>query len=467
MCDVCADITAFAEWDRAFINSLPDSSFAVIEPAYKRGETDNKNARHLPHHNKDGGGISDKNLDLPHLRNALARMNQIKAVTDSISTDELRRKAEAHLNNHKDALKSGGLDVEKFVTKAADIYFELEPIVPESDGNDDGLELIIAAFKVGQYPDLFYSRDVLKRGAASWNPDENRMKKYVLKNHEWDNVDSRIGFVEESWFNEDSDRIEMRVQIVDKDAIEKIQKKLYNEVSVGMMVDADEDYENAIAIRGVEVSFVNMPQCKPPNCGIISINQEEDLTEITTHCACDVIDEQQIEIIPKNQEDNNMTEETVSEVDTQLMNELAETKAQNDELRKIKEEYELKFKEIEQEKIMNRKSALIDQIFELGGCKKCEKDELITKSEEVLKYRLEMSEQLNKVRNIGIEPKEKENTTKYVPNFDCFSQKKREGMLIPEGYVHDNDGMIMMPSKKEILEQGKKFAAQFGIKIGE
>ena len=76
-----------AEWDRAYINDLPDSAFAVIEPAYKRGETDNKNARHLPYKDKNG------KVDLPHLRNALARMNQIKPVTDSISTEELRAQA--------------------------------------------------------------------------------------------------------------------------------------------------------------------------------------------------------------------------------------------------------------------------------------------------------------------------------------------------------------------------------------
>jgi len=41
-----------AEWTVAFINSLPDEAFAVIEPAYKNGDTDDKRARHLPHHKK-------------------------------------------------------------------------------------------------------------------------------------------------------------------------------------------------------------------------------------------------------------------------------------------------------------------------------------------------------------------------------------------------------------------------------
>ena len=93
------------EWDTAFINSLPDAAFAVIEPAYKRGETKDKRARHLPHHGPD---VKDPNehstVDLPHLRNALARMNQIKPITDSISTEELRRRARTHLLRHAKAL---------------------------------------------------------------------------------------------------------------------------------------------------------------------------------------------------------------------------------------------------------------------------------------------------------------------------------------------------------------------------
>lgn len=88
-----------AKWTRAFINGLPDASFAVIEPAYKSGEEKNKNARHLPHH----GAIAKHsltNVDKPHLRNALARMNQIKPVTGSISAGDLQSRAKTHLVPH-------------------------------------------------------------------------------------------------------------------------------------------------------------------------------------------------------------------------------------------------------------------------------------------------------------------------------------------------------------------------------
>ena len=93
------------EWDTAFINSLPDAAFAVIEPAYRRGETEDKRCRHLPHHGPDVKNPNEhETVDLPHLRNALARCNQIKPVTDSISAEELRRRAREHLLRHAKAL---------------------------------------------------------------------------------------------------------------------------------------------------------------------------------------------------------------------------------------------------------------------------------------------------------------------------------------------------------------------------
>lgn len=115
------DFLQFANWTRAYINTLPDSSFAVIEPAYKDGKTTNKNARHLPFKDKDG------KVDLPHLRNALARCNQIIPVTNSISAEELRRRASVTLAKYTSHLKSekkkaseqpeGGIEMKELIEK--------------------------------------------------------------------------------------------------------------------------------------------------------------------------------------------------------------------------------------------------------------------------------------------------------------------------------------------------------------
>jgi hypothetical protein len=82
--------TMAAVWTTAFVNNLPDSSFAVVEKGGEKdeeGKTVPRNYRHLPY--KDTAG----KIDLPHLRNALARMNQIKAASTNDSTERIRQTA--------------------------------------------------------------------------------------------------------------------------------------------------------------------------------------------------------------------------------------------------------------------------------------------------------------------------------------------------------------------------------------
>jgi len=89
-----------AEWDTSYINDLPDSAFAVISKGGhkdEQGKTVPRTLRHLPHHKADGS------LDLPHLRNALARLSQ----TDL--TPEERAEAKRHLCAHA---KEAGIESE-------------------------------------------------------------------------------------------------------------------------------------------------------------------------------------------------------------------------------------------------------------------------------------------------------------------------------------------------------------------
>lgn len=79
------------KWNKKLIDSLPDSSFAVIEPAYLGGKTDDKNTRHLPYKDADG------KVSLIHLRKALTDVDQITPITDSISVDNLKNEAKVKL----------------------------------------------------------------------------------------------------------------------------------------------------------------------------------------------------------------------------------------------------------------------------------------------------------------------------------------------------------------------------------
>lgn len=87
------------KWTTAFINTLPNSSFAVVERAYQSKKCNDKNARHLPFKDKDG------RVDIPHYKNALARLNQIKSVCEEESTSTLRSRAKVSLNRYQNVLK--------------------------------------------------------------------------------------------------------------------------------------------------------------------------------------------------------------------------------------------------------------------------------------------------------------------------------------------------------------------------
>jgi hypothetical protein len=77
-------------WDTKFINDLPDSSFSYIESGGKQdssGKTEPRSLRHLPY--KDASG----KVDLPHLRNALARLSQTQGIP-AAEKEKIRTKLE-------------------------------------------------------------------------------------------------------------------------------------------------------------------------------------------------------------------------------------------------------------------------------------------------------------------------------------------------------------------------------------
>jgi hypothetical protein len=108
-------------WTRKYINDLPDSAFAVILPGGEKdgeGKTTPRSLRKFPHHTNDG------KIDLPHLRNANARVPQ------SDLTPEQKREATRHLAAHKKALGIGmAAEEAKLVEQepVGDVAFEVSP----------------------------------------------------------------------------------------------------------------------------------------------------------------------------------------------------------------------------------------------------------------------------------------------------------------------------------------------------
>ena len=83
--------------------SFPDAAFIVETGAPKVGGKTVHRYRHLPHHSKSvKSGTDNGSVDIPHLRNALARVGQVKPVKESKAGYVAR--ARRHLNSHARAL---------------------------------------------------------------------------------------------------------------------------------------------------------------------------------------------------------------------------------------------------------------------------------------------------------------------------------------------------------------------------
>lgn len=79
------DIEEAMVWDYAYKKSLPDSAFLWI---------DKDGGRHLPYKDKNG------KIDLPHVRNALARLNQVKGMPPEVR-NRIRKKLQRILEKAK------------------------------------------------------------------------------------------------------------------------------------------------------------------------------------------------------------------------------------------------------------------------------------------------------------------------------------------------------------------------------
>lgn len=94
-----------AKWSQAFQNKLPDSAFLWIHPDYKSGKSTDKSLRKLPYKDENG------NVDLSHVRNALARLEQADDIPDD-AKKKIRAKLEKILgaeSKKKKTTESAGL----------------------------------------------------------------------------------------------------------------------------------------------------------------------------------------------------------------------------------------------------------------------------------------------------------------------------------------------------------------------
>jgi hypothetical protein len=103
-----------AVWTRAFINDLPDSAFLYIAPGGEKddeGKTKPRDLRYFPFRDSTG------KVDLPHLRNALARIDQANIPREE--KDKARNKAQKILDQQKERMSKADV---------AFVISELDPV---------------------------------------------------------------------------------------------------------------------------------------------------------------------------------------------------------------------------------------------------------------------------------------------------------------------------------------------------
>lgn len=143
-----------AVWSQAFINDLPDSAFLWIAPGGKKdeeGKTVPRSLRFFPVFDDKG------ELDLPHLRNAIARIPQAKhpALTDAVK-ERLQEKARKLLEEAKKEEQMSKADQ----TVLAELVSKLSRVLENFDGS------LVADAGAATGENTLEERNVTKEGEA-------------------------------------------------------------------------------------------------------------------------------------------------------------------------------------------------------------------------------------------------------------------------------------------------------------
>jgi len=121
-----------AQWSAAFINDLPDSSFLYIEAGGEKdgdGRTTPRSLRHFPVKGPDGA------VDLPHVRNALARIPQSKLPADVQAAAERKARAMLEAATEKASVERSEAVVATLGELGWEGKVEVEPVGVSEDGS--------------------------------------------------------------------------------------------------------------------------------------------------------------------------------------------------------------------------------------------------------------------------------------------------------------------------------------------
>ena len=156
-----------AQWSRAYINDLPDDAFLYIEPGGEKdeeGKTVPRRLRHFPV--KDYKG----KLDIPHLRNAIARIPQARI--PGLTEDDLRELQERARRLLAEEKERRECEARKGDGAASAAFAKSIPLIKGADPKDERfvLGVVLEPDVVDAQGDI-YSADEIREAAHRFMQD--------------------------------------------------------------------------------------------------------------------------------------------------------------------------------------------------------------------------------------------------------------------------------------------------------
>lgn len=214
-----------AVWTRKYINSLPDSAFLYIESGGKKdseGKTVPRSLRHFPY--KDASG----KIDLPHLRNAVARIPQ------SNLPASVKERVQAKARSILEKNKGKASQPEGIYVAAHEGFFALAVGAKKEAENEDPIQKFKKdIISVGTYihPVFEWVLDVTRERLFQWVAAfeamrENGVDVEVPLNHSLDAKDN-LGYVVDMFVEQNDDGVDTLFgihEIRGEDAIDIIKR---------------------------------------------------------------------------------------------------------------------------------------------------------------------------------------------------------------------------------------------------
>lgn len=308
-----------AKWTTAYINTLPDSSFAYIEAGGKKdkeGKTIPRSLRHLPY--KDASG----KIDLPHLRNAIARAPHVKDKNGNSLSNAIVSRIQKKLRALLESNTKKELSEEKIIYQVMNSgNIELED---KQDLSEFQKELLrVGSWYHGASKDgiLKVTKEMLKSIIKNFK-DKVLDNVFVPLGHPTvDDPSKNVGEVKDLELSKEEDKLIATIDVKEKSIAEKIHDGLIKGISASFIENyIKKDNGEHVGPTLFHAALVNEPYIKGME-GFVPLSDELKDSLVIPILNIDVPTvlsemEKRIKELEEKLDKNNETSEETSEEET-------------------------------------------------------------------------------------------------------------------------------------------------------